>query len=267
MTRTAPRATGQVGTVSAAIEILQAFGDDQPVRGVTDLAAELGMDKSRVHRILTTLHAGGLVQSVGASRKYALGPGLITLGERATRSALSSNGGQWILERLAQRAQESVVLCVADGLSYRTVASADGPSLLRMATELGRLFPGNLGATGHAIFAFHPDDRIANRLADTHDPDSPDAADRLVQVHQQVRAQGYAVTYGEFDPRVMAVAAPVRVAGQTVAALAAVGDPVLMSPRVDQLITMVRSAADDLEGTLHSHPQPSNPIDRGSHDN
>lgn len=257
------RATGQVGTVAAAIEILHAFGDDRPVRGVTDLAEELSMDKSRVHRILATLHAGGLVTSVGTSRKYALGPGLIPLGERAIRSSITNHGGQLIIERLARRAHESVVLCIADGLDYRTVASANGPSQLHFATELGRLFPGSLGATGHVIFAYHPDPQIVDRLAAAHEPNDQDAAHRICQAHQTVRDQGYSVSYGEFDPRVMAVAAPVQIEGQNVAGLAAVGVPTLMTPRVEQLVSLVRSAAAELAGTIHS-PHPSIHTDRAS---
>lgn len=221
------------------------------MRGVTDLAEELAMDKSRVHRILSTLHAGGWLSAIDwcdaqicsrSQPRWARG--------LASRSVLGREDCQLTLEELALRAQESVVLCVGDGLGYRTIASADGPSKLRFATELGRWFPGSAGATGHVIFANHPDPQIIDRLILADDSGTPGARERLAETHALVRKHHHAVSYGEFDPRVMAIAAPVHLDRRAVAGLAIVGAPSLMSPRIDQLADMVRSAAIDLERTL-----------------
>lgn len=130
-----------LGTVAGAIQVLLAFTDSAPERGVTDLSLELGMDKSRVHRLLTSLAAGGLLVASPRSRKYVLGPTLLLLGERAARQGALPRAAQPIIDELARTARESVVVCVMDRLGYRTVASADGPSDLRFATELGRWFP------------------------------------------------------------------------------------------------------------------------------
>lgn len=249
----ATRPTGQaqgLGTVAGAIEVLLAFTDSAPERGVTDLARELGMDKSRVHRLLTSLAAGGLLVVAPGSRRYLLGPTLVMLGERAARQGALPAAAQPIIDELADASRESVVVCVRDRLGFRTVASADGPSDLRFATELGRWFPGAGGASGHVLFADHPDPDIADRLlADQPGATNLDAA-TLRRRHADARKDGYSVSHGEFDPRVLAVAAPVVLDGSVVASLCAVGPPAALDGEVENLLDLVRRAAEQLSAAL-----------------
>lgn len=252
-----------LGTVAGAIEVLLAFTDSAPERGVTDLSLELGMDKSRVHRLLTSLAAGGLLVASPRSRKYVLGPTLLLLGERAARQGALPRAAQPIIDELARTARESVVVCVMDRLGYRTVASADGPSDLRFATELGRWFPGAGGASGHVLFAYHADPDIADRLlADQPHATRLDAA-ALRARHAAARADGYSISRGEFDPRVMAISAPVALDGAVVASLCAVGPPPALDGHVDHLLDLVRKAAADLSAALDDPtPHSLDPIGR-----
>ncbi|MFT3875994.1 MAG: IclR family transcriptional regulator [Propioniciclava sp.] len=254
----ADRPSGQrLGTVASAIEVLGAFTDAMPERGVTDLAQELGMDKSKVHRLLSSLAAGGLLVSVPRSRRYVLGPTLVLLGERAARQGVLPRAAQPIVDELARAARESVVVCVMDRLGYRTVASADGPSDLRFATELGRWFPGSAGANGHLLFAHHPDPGIAERLVADQDQDQASVLDAatLRTRHAAAREDGYSISRGEFDPRVMAISAPVLLDGAVIASLGVVGPPPALDHHVDDLLALVRAAAADLSGVL-SRPAP-----------
>ena len=243
---------GGLGTVAGAIEVLMAFTDAAPERGVTDLARDLGMDKSRVHRLLTSLAARGLVVAAPGSRRYVLGPALVMLGERAARHGALPRTSQPIIDELARISRESVVVCVRDRLGFRTVASADGPSDLRFATELGRWFPGAGGASGHVLFAHHPDPDIADRLlADQPGATRLDAV-TLRSRHADARKDGYSISHGEFDPRVLAVAAPVVLDGGVVASLCAVGPPVALDGQVDNLLVLVRRAAEQLSAALEN---------------
>ncbi|QIK71643.1 helix-turn-helix domain-containing protein [Propioniciclava coleopterorum] len=58
-------------TVSRALKVLRAFSEENPSWGVTELANELDLDKSQVHRLLATLTRYGFVATVprrGATR-------------------------------------------------------------------------------------------------------------------------------------------------------------------------------------------------------
>ncbi len=261
--RTAQPTRQGLGTVGGAIEVLLAFTDAAPERGVTDLAQELGMDKSRVHRLLSSLAAGGLLMPTPRSRRYVLGPTLVLLGERAARQGALPRTAQPIIDELARAAHESVVLCVMDRLGYRTVASADGPSDLRFATELGRWFPGAGGASGHVLFAHHPDPDIAGRLlADHAEATGLDVA-TLRARHAAARQDGHSISRGEYDLRVMAISAPVVLDGAVIASLGVVGPPPELDDQADRLLDLVRSAAAELSAALDRQTSQSlDPIGR-----
>ena len=52
---------------------------DHPQKGVRELAAELGLGKSSVQRILATLASEGLVQKNTDTNKYELGLSVVEL--------------------------------------------------------------------------------------------------------------------------------------------------------------------------------------------
>ncbi|MBK1787241.1 IclR family transcriptional regulator [Prauserella cavernicola] len=241
---------GDLHTVSRALQVLRAFTEDRPTRGVTELADELGLDKSQVQRILATLARQGFTVVDPATRRYTLGPALVQLGRQAEHSPGLRHQLEPHLEKLAAATGESVVVCVPDGFRYRTIAACDGPGMLRYATALGRSYPGHLGATGHAIFAFHPAASAKDLLgADGHEPD-PDAVTDLTHRQEQVRQRGYSISEGEFDSRVMAVAAPVLLDGTLFGAVSVLGPWSYMTPNADELVDAVLASADQLGQAL-----------------
>src|SRR5437763_9502503 len=69
-----------VQSVQRAVRILQHLAAAGPGLGVTDLAERIGIAKPTAHALLRTLEAEGLVIHDRQSGKYALGPGLLPLG-------------------------------------------------------------------------------------------------------------------------------------------------------------------------------------------
>ncbi len=245
-----PARPGELLTVSRALQVLRAFSEDRPSRGVTELAAELGMDKSQVHRMLATLALHGFTVMDPASRRYTLGPALVQLGHRAERSPGVRHQLEPHLEDLAAATGESTVVCVPDGYRYRTIAACEGPGMVRYATALGRSYPGHQGATGHAIFAFHPTVSPVDLLgADGHQPEEETVADLRAR-HKQVREDGYAITEGEFDARVMAVAAPVLRDGTVFGSVSVLGPPEYMRRTTDEIVAAVLGGAARIGETL-----------------
>ena len=66
-----------------ALAILATFDEDRADLGVSELAAELGMHKSTVSRLLAVLERRGLVRREG--ERFAPGPELARLGTLAIR--------------------------------------------------------------------------------------------------------------------------------------------------------------------------------------
>jgi IclR family transcriptional regulator, acetate operon repressor len=240
----------ELHTVSRALKVLQAFTEDRPTRGVTELATDLGLDKSQVHRILATLSQHGFTVLDPGTRRYGLGPALVQLGHRAERTPGLRHQLEPHLEELAATTGESTVVCVPDGYRYRIIAACEGPGMLRYATALGRSYPGHLGAAGHALFAFHRTITPADLLGyDGHEPDE-EAVAALRARHEHAREDGYAITEGEYDARVMAISAPVRLAGAVFGSVSALGPPEYMRPGSQEITDAVLATATRIGDTL-----------------
>ena len=67
-------------SVQRAIDVLLAFADGEPDRGITELSVALDMPKSAVHRAVVNLQMRGLLQRDPATEKYRLGLKVFELG-------------------------------------------------------------------------------------------------------------------------------------------------------------------------------------------
>jgi IclR family acetate operon transcriptional repressor len=232
-------------TVHRTLRVLHAFTADHPEWGVTELATLLGSHKSQIHRALTTLGEEGFVVSNPATRRYRLGPALVRLGLVARESGGTPQLVQPVLEQLAREVGETTVFNLADEQGYVVRAAADGPGQIRFALTLGKSFPWFGGAGGHAIFA-HRSTQQVTALADAaFDPSDPEAVrtrDEIRSRHALVREEGFAVSVGEFDERVMAVAVPVWLGTDVIGSLCVVGVPALLHGREEYLIAKLTKA-------------------------
>lgn len=250
-----------LSTVQRTLEVLKAFSADRPEWGVTELASKLGAHKSQIHRAISTLCEEGFLVSNPTSRKYRLGPALVRLGLVAGESGGIPQLVQPILEQLAHRVGETTVFNLAGEQEYVMRAAADGPGQIRFALTVGRSFPWYGGAGGHAIFAHRTEEQIRALLdggfhqATLH---GPHTREEILARHEAVRQQGYAVSTGEFDERIMAVAVPVRLGTDVIGSLCVVGVPALLHGREDHLAAELLTATSILTERLSSAgPEPA----------
>jgi DNA-binding IclR family transcriptional regulator len=122
---TEPNRTG-VQAIERAIAILQCFTGDTGDRGISDLAAEVHLGASTVHRIVRALCEGGYLAQDPASERYHLGPTTVLLGQLAS-------------ERLGlSLARDELVALVRGGAgrggAARAAVAVQGPTV-RMAPE------------------------------------------------------------------------------------------------------------------------------------
>ena len=73
-----------------ALRVMETLAFSDGPRGVSDLARELGYQKSNVHRILTTLVDQGYVIQFDASAAYQLNYKMFEIGSRMVSSIPSS---------------------------------------------------------------------------------------------------------------------------------------------------------------------------------
>ena len=226
-TSTAPaKGSGRyrIQSIERAVAILNAFSAEQPELGVTEIAAQLGLHKSTVHRFLVNLEAGGLVERNPRSSRYRLGLRIFELGGLVLQQMNLWDEALPFLEGLVHESGETGHLAVLDGGEAIYIEKVEARRALRIPSAIGRGYPAHATSLGKVLLAHAPVEEIEAVIADHGlarcTPQTITDPARLRDELAWVRRQGYAVDNEEYEEGVGCVGAPVfDHAGEIVGAL------------------------------------------------
>ena len=187
-------------------------------RGVDlqDLARELGLPKSTVHRALAALVRAGFAERAGRGR-YRLGLQLVRLAFEFHEERDDARLVEPALEALAERFGETAHYAVLDGAEvvYLAKVVPRGQSV-RMTSTVGGRNPGHCTGVGKALLAHAlTDGAEVERFVDEHGPLVARTAQTLVSAStlaaelDRTRVRGYALDREESEAGVVCLAMPV----------------------------------------------------------
>lgn len=240
----------QLSTVTRALQVLQAFSYERPVLGVSDLARQLGLAKSTVHRILTTLAEQGFVVRTDDDR-YRLGLKLHELGQLVVNSLELRQVAHTPLERLHVDTGETVHVAVLEGTDAIYVHRIESERTLQTFARVGRRVPAYTTSSGKCLLAFGDQDSVdasvragLKRIG----PRSITTEKALREALRTIRANGFAVSVEENQKGVLSIGAPVFGADRScVAAVSMAGPTVrITTDQVPRLVRLVRRCALDI---------------------
>ncbi|HEY7195745.1 MAG TPA: IclR family transcriptional regulator [Gaiellaceae bacterium] len=211
-----------------ALAILGAFTESRPELGVTELARELGMHKSTVSRLLSTLEGRGLVRREGD--RFLPGPELARLGSLAARGLELLPTARPFLVELAEQTGETVNLAVPEDGRALNVEQVESAHFVGATNWRGRTTPLHATANGKAMLAFGACDRPGRLEAMTERTIVKPA--ELGEELGRARRVGYAVAVEELEPGLNSVGAPVfDASGACVGAISVSGPSYRVSER------------------------------------
>jgi len=241
-------------TFLKGLALLEALARSEQPRGVTELAGQLALTKSNVHRLLQALIECGYARQESDRGQYACTLKLWELGlpisERVSVKAVASP----YMQALARDTGETVHLSVLDGADVVYVDKIDSPQPVRAYTRIGGRAPAYAVATGKALLAWLPAAEF-------------DALDLRIRAHTartvadigalrgslpRIRADGYAINRGEWRESVCGAACPIF-EGQSgaVAAIGISGPAERLPPRVlRSYAVLLRQAAEAISRAL-----------------
>lgn len=196
------------------MRLLEALVERRQPVGVSELARALGLDKSRVYRLLLTLKAKGYLEQDPATRKYMVGPKLVVLSSRILGNNDLYVQARPVMKKVRKGTGETVHLAVRMEDHAVYIAQEISPEVIGVNTEVGQREPLYCTAVGKALVAFLPEeemDAIVQRLE--FRPYTPRTITSPAQFKAHcwdVRAQGYAVDDEELHPGVRCIGAPIR---------------------------------------------------------
>lgn len=220
--------SSQATSLVKALRVLLALEAYPAGRGVTELARELALPKSAVHRLLVTFQAHGFVQQQPDSR-YSLGPTIARLGLRAADMFTPIRVAHPHLEALAQEVGETVFLGVLSQAAVMIVDKVEQGGVLRISPALGAILPLRQTGLGKLLLAFC-ELSLRDQLCEVQpEPGHADADGRFAAgLHRElamIARQGFAVSLEEWVPDVCCLAAPIRNSRDDVVAAVALALP------------------------------------------
>ena len=233
-------------TLLKGLALLETLAAGERPRGVSELAQELGIVKSNVHRLLQTLVRCGYVRKSDDPPRYHCTLRMFEFGALLADRIDIRAVAAFHLRRLAESTRESVFLSVLDGTDVVYLDKVDSPQSVRAYARIGGRTPAYCSAAGKVLLACQPDDTLAALPPlQAYTARTITDLDELRQALRQVRARGYAINDGEWREGVCGLAAPVSgVGGQPLGALSISGPTQRLGPRVlRNLAPLVMEAA------------------------
>src|SRR5690349_16676829 len=215
-------------SVRNAARVLRAFSRAGQELGITELSRQLGLGKSTVHRLVTTLTAERLLERGSTPGRYRLGLVLYELGSRVTEHVDLHQAALPVLTTLRHRTGEMVHVAVLDGLEAVYVERLESPYMLPVFRRVGHRLPAHWTSSGKVLLSALPRDELERRLkgAQLDARTSHTITDHraLVRELEQVARQGWASNFEEGELGVSSVGAPLRGAdSKVIAAVTVVG--------------------------------------------
>lgn len=244
-----------VESVDRALRLLQALtAAGSGGAGVSELAAQVGLHKTTVHRTLAALRFRDFVSQDAGTGSYRLGPAAVEL----SGTYLSDENLPVLLHpalvTLCRETQELVHLGVLSGTAVVYIDKVEPERPVRVWSAIGRRSPAITTALGRALLAHRGTDRAslaAYRAAVPTAPSGPSGAavtepdaeeeQRLWAVITSARARGWASEREENEEGISCVAVPILRAGSAIAAVSVTAPAERMTDRrLEELHTAMR---------------------------
>lgn len=229
--------------LAKALSVMEYLAHQPIGSAVSDIASELGLPVSGVHRLLKELEGLGYVRQVRGMGEYALTIKLASLGLAFLGQTGIGNISQPILDELAAETRELVRMSLADNNELVWVGVSQGStSALRYepGQDQGKTVHYASSAGGQAFLAALSDeDAIAlvmkqGLLKDNPGSKAPSTVSEVLAVLAKVREQGFAINVDSYLDGMAAIAMAVRnpATGEPIGAVSVAGPSVRVTKEV-----------------------------------
>lgn len=215
-----------IQSINRAIQILHCFSDNARLT-LTEICQEVGLHKSTVYGIVTTLKNNDFLEKDEETGVYRLGVGLYKLASHVNVDLRTISIP--LVHELCSETGETVNLVVPDENYIIYIEKCESRHSMRISTSIGTRLPMYCTAVGKAIMAFLPDpDAVSHILDQTRltavTRNTLTSKDAILQELGEIRQRGYAIDREELEYGLVCIAAPIMNAiGEPIAAISCSG--------------------------------------------
>jgi IclR family pca regulon transcriptional regulator len=201
-----------IEALARGLEVLRTFRPGRLVSTLSEIAADTGLARPTVRRILLTLEALGYVRSV--DRGFALTPRVLELGMTYINSLNRWDIARPHMERLVAQTNESTSMAQIDEGDIVYVARVAVPKIVTLAVTIGTRFPAYATSMGKVLLAaqnlndldFLLEEPSRSGIVPRWQPTRAELDREL----REVRAKGWALADQDLAPGIRSIATGVR---------------------------------------------------------
>jgi DNA-binding IclR family transcriptional regulator len=240
-------------SVKNAMRILRLFSLDRPALGVTEISKALGLSKSTVHHLMSSLTNEGLLEKTPES-KYQLGLAFLRLSGIIEEQMEIHRESLPILIRLRDEFDENAYIGILEQTKVAYLQKAESRNSSPSLSQIGSRNPAFCTGTGKAILAYQKEEIIAEIAKDLHSygPNSITDPELFKRHLLEVKNQGYAICIDEINKGISSIGVPVRnYTGKVIAAVSIVGATErIQNKNMPYMIKKLKEAGKEISGKL-----------------
>ena len=201
-----------INSVARAFSVLRSFRRGERALGNKDLAERTGLPRSSVARITATLTELGYLEYVAGQEKYALGVGVLGLGQNYLAGLDVRERARPLMQALADEMHATVALAARDGdqMVFLEICHGSQPFGLRMG--VGERVPRGTTALGRAVHAALPEAERRRVIDAVRRAAKGETRERLLAGLEQgvkdYERHGFCLSLGDWEKNVHAVGVP-----------------------------------------------------------
>lgn len=197
----------EIQSLARGLKILALLGQTENGSTITEVAEYLGIDKGSASRLVSTLAQYGYVEKDDISRRYHVGPQVVSLSRSVLTRLPMREAAKPYLRQMMERTGECAHLAVPAQGKVLYIDQVESPVTLRVNAQVGTMNPMHCTALGKVLLAYG-DQEIPIDLA-PYTPKTITDPETLLRHFEEIRQLGYAVDDEEFDLGVRCIAVPV----------------------------------------------------------
>lgn len=202
-----------VQSIERALTILNKLSEYPNGLQVTRLSEQVGLTKSTVHRLLTTLSNMNYVVKDEETDKYKLGLQILFL----SRNLLNNNDvitvAKPYLEKLSLEVNETVHLCIENLGEIVYIDKIESNQTVRMFSRIGSRAPMYCTAVGKVLLSGMDQEKFDSILSKTEfiakTPTTITSQEQLLEEIEKIKIEGYALDNSENEEVLRCIAAPI----------------------------------------------------------
>lgn len=203
-----------VQSIERALTLLNVLSGAPEGIGISELAAETGLSKSTVHRLLATLVHMKYVTQDKKTERYMLGYQVLFLSRHLSADHGLITAARPHLEALSRDVNETIHLCVEDNGEVVYIDKIESSQTIRMYSQIGSRNPMYCTGVGKVLLSGMSqadyDKIVHNTVFTKRTANTILSAAELAKEMTIVRKQGYALDNIENEEGIRCIAAPIR---------------------------------------------------------